>query len=56
MRLPAAVLLYLTKDAGTEEIRRALEAVVGGEVALDPAVQRHLVDALAYAYRHHLVP
>jgi DNA-binding NarL/FixJ family response regulator len=38
---------YLTKDAGAEEIRRALEAVVGGEVALDPAVQRHLVDALA---------
>jgi DNA-binding NarL/FixJ family response regulator len=38
---------YLTKDAGAEEIRRALEAVVGGEVALDPPVQRHLVDALA---------
>ena len=38
---------YLTKDAGAEEIRRALEAVVGGEVALDPAVQRHLVDVLA---------
>ena len=38
---------YLTKDAGAEEIRQALEAVVRGEVALDPAVQRHLVDALA---------
>jgi DNA-binding NarL/FixJ family response regulator len=34
-------------DAGAEQIRQALEAVVGGEVAIDPAVQRHLVDALA---------
>jgi DNA-binding NarL/FixJ family response regulator len=38
---------YLTKDAGAAEIRRALEAVVRGEAAIDPAVQRHLVDALA---------
>jgi DNA-binding NarL/FixJ family response regulator len=38
---------YLTKDAGAEEIRQALEAVVRGEVVLDPTVQRHLVDALA---------
>jgi DNA-binding NarL/FixJ family response regulator len=38
---------YLTKDAGAEEIRRALEAVVRGEGAIDPAVQRHLLDALA---------
>jgi DNA-binding NarL/FixJ family response regulator len=38
---------YLTKDAGATEIRQALEAVVRGEVALDPAVQRHLVDAVA---------
>jgi DNA-binding NarL/FixJ family response regulator len=40
---------YLTKDAGAEEIRRALEAVARGEAAIDPAVQRHLVDALAVA-------
>jgi DNA-binding NarL/FixJ family response regulator len=38
---------YLTKDAGAEEIRQALEAVVRGEAAIDPAVQRHLLDALA---------
>ena len=38
---------YLTKDAGAEEIRRALEAVVRGQAAIEPAVQRHLVDALA---------
>ena len=40
---------YLTKDAGAEEIRQALEAVVRGEAAIDPAVQHHLVDALATA-------
>jgi len=40
---------YLTKDAGAEEIRRALEAVARGGAAIDPAVQRHLVDALAVA-------
>jgi DNA-binding NarL/FixJ family response regulator len=38
---------YLTKDAGAEEIRRALGAVVRGQAAIDPAAQRHLVDALA---------
>jgi DNA-binding NarL/FixJ family response regulator len=38
---------YLTKDAGAQEIRRALEAVVRGQGAIDPAVQRHLLDALA---------
>jgi DNA-binding NarL/FixJ family response regulator len=38
---------YLTKDAGAEEIRRALEAVMRGEAAIDPAVQHHVVDALA---------
>src|SRR5206468_2398454 len=37
---------FLTKDAGAEEIRRALEAVVRGQGAIDPAVQRHLLDAL----------
>ena len=37
----------LTKDAGAEEIRQALEAVVRGEAAIDPAVQHHLLDALA---------
>jgi len=38
---------YLTKDAGAEEIRAALEAVAGGAAALDPAVQHHVVAALA---------
>jgi DNA-binding NarL/FixJ family response regulator len=38
---------YLTKDAGADEIRAAVEAVSRGEAALDPAVQHHVVAALA---------
>ena len=38
---------YLTKDAGAEDIRSAIFAVVAGEAILDPAVQRHVVGALA---------
>ena len=38
---------YLTKDAGAEDIRRALFAVANGEATLDPAVQHHVVAALA---------
>ena len=37
---------YLTKDAGAEEIRAAVEAVARGEAALDPSVQHHVVAAL----------
>jgi len=38
---------YLTKDAGAEQIRAAVEAVHRGEAALDPAVQHHVVAALS---------
>jgi DNA-binding NarL/FixJ family response regulator len=38
---------FLTKDAGAEEIERAIAAVLRGEAAIDPAVQHHLVDAVA---------
>jgi DNA-binding NarL/FixJ family response regulator len=38
---------YLTKDAGGEEIREALERVIHDHAAIDPAVTRHLVDAIA---------
>jgi len=38
---------YLTKDAGAEEIRRAIEQVQGDQAAIDPAVAHHLVDAIA---------
>jgi DNA-binding NarL/FixJ family response regulator len=38
---------FLTKDAGAAEIERAIAAVVRGDAAIDPAVQHHLVDAVA---------
>ncbi|HXY44005.1 MAG TPA: response regulator transcription factor [Acidimicrobiales bacterium] len=38
---------FLTKDAGAEDIERAIAAVERGEAAIDPAVQRHVVDAIA---------
>jgi DNA-binding NarL/FixJ family response regulator len=49
---------FLTKDAGAEEIERAITAVVRGEAAIDPAVQHHLVDAVAAApeFPHGLTP
>ena len=37
---------YLTKDASSEDIRRAILTVAAGEAALDPSVQHHVVDAL----------
>jgi DNA-binding NarL/FixJ family response regulator len=40
---------YLTKDAGGTEIRQALQHVLDDHAAIDPAVQHHLVDALATA-------
>ncbi|HWD10027.1 MAG TPA: response regulator transcription factor [Actinomycetota bacterium] len=38
---------YLTKDAGADELRRALQQVARGQAAIDPAVQHHLVQAVA---------
>ncbi|MEV4349697.1 response regulator transcription factor [Actinoplanes sp. NPDC049596] len=38
---------YLTKDAGGAEIHRALRQVLDDHAVLDPAVQRHLIDAIA---------
>jgi DNA-binding NarL/FixJ family response regulator len=38
---------FLTKDAGPEEILQALRAVAQGAAAIDPAVQHHLVNAIA---------
>jgi DNA-binding NarL/FixJ family response regulator len=37
---------YLTKDAGSAEIRVALQQVLADRAAIDPAVQHHLVDAI----------
>jgi DNA-binding NarL/FixJ family response regulator len=38
---------YLTKDAGAEQIRAAVEAVSRGEAALDPAIQHHVLAAVS---------
>jgi DNA-binding NarL/FixJ family response regulator len=38
---------YLTKDAGGPEIGRALRQVLEDQAVLDPAVQHHIVDAIA---------
>jgi DNA-binding NarL/FixJ family response regulator len=45
--LQAGAIGYLTKDAGPDEIRQALERVRSGQAVIDPAVQRHLVEAIA---------
>jgi DNA-binding NarL/FixJ family response regulator len=45
--LRAGACGFLTKDAGSSEIAAALEAAKRGESAIDPAVQHHLVKAIA---------
>ena len=44
--LQAGARGYLTKDAGAEQIRSAVERVAAGEAAIDPAVQRQLIAAV----------
>jgi len=41
--LGAGALGYLTKDAGRDDIRRALEAAARGQALLDPAVHARLI-------------
>jgi DNA-binding NarL/FixJ family response regulator len=43
---------YLTKDAGSDDIRAAILTVAAGEAALDPCVQHHVVNALAGDSEH----
>ena len=43
--LRVGALGYLTKDAGREQIARALHAAAGGQAILDPAIQARLVTA-----------
>jgi len=45
--LRAGACGFLTKDAGSPEIAAALDAAIRGESAIDPAVQHHLVKAIA---------
>jgi DNA-binding NarL/FixJ family response regulator len=42
--LQAGARGYLTKDAGPEELLRAIQAVHAGQALLDPAVQARLLD------------
>ena len=42
---------YLTKDSGAEQIREALQRVMNGQAAIDPAVQHHVIEALAAGER-----
>jgi DNA-binding NarL/FixJ family response regulator len=44
--LEAGARGFLTKDAGADEIHRAITAVAAGQAQLDPSVQRRLLDAL----------
>jgi DNA-binding NarL/FixJ family response regulator len=43
--LSAGAIGYLTKDAGRDDIRRALEAAAAGLAVLDPGVQAKLIRA-----------
>jgi DNA-binding NarL/FixJ family response regulator len=45
--LRAGATGFLTKDATGDQIRDALHAAVRGEAAIDPAVQHHVVSAIA---------
>jgi DNA-binding NarL/FixJ family response regulator len=45
--LRAGACGFLTKDAGSTQIADALAAAVRGEAAIDPAVQHHVVKAIA---------
>ncbi|MFF5405683.1 response regulator [Streptomyces misionensis] len=43
---------YLTKDAGGEEIVRAVESVLSGDAGLSPSVQRRLLERLSQSEPH----
>jgi DNA-binding NarL/FixJ family response regulator len=49
--LEAGAMGYLTKDAGAQEIQRAIRTVHEGEALLDPVVQRRLIEQI-----HHGAP
>jgi DNA-binding NarL/FixJ family response regulator len=47
---------YLTKDADPDQVQEAIRAVARGEAAIDPAVQHHLIDAVAAGPAETLAP
>jgi DNA-binding NarL/FixJ family response regulator len=49
--LQAGARGFLTKDAGADEILRAITDVAAGHAQLDPAVQRRLLEALSSGTR-----
>jgi len=49
--LQAGARGFLTKDAGADEIQRAIIDVAAGQAQLDPSVQRMLLDALGSGQR-----
>ncbi len=49
--LQAGARGFLTKDAGADEIHRAITTVAAGQAQLDPSVQRRLLDALNQGQR-----
>jgi DNA-binding NarL/FixJ family response regulator len=49
--LQAGARGFLTKDAGADEILRAITDVAAGHAQLDPAVQRRLLEALSTGVR-----
>lgn len=49
--LQAGARGFLTKDAGADEIHRAITAVAAGQAQLDPSVQRRLLEALSSGQR-----
>jgi DNA-binding NarL/FixJ family response regulator len=54
--LQAGARGFLTKDAGAEEIHRAITAVAAGQAQLDPSVQRRLLDALGSGQHFAVAP
>jgi DNA-binding NarL/FixJ family response regulator len=54
--LQAGARGFLTKDAGADEIHRAITDVAAGHAQLDPSVQRRLLDALNGGDRFAVAP
>ncbi|KAB8195756.1 response regulator [Nonomuraea phyllanthi] len=47
---------FLTKDADSDDIARAVATVMRGDAQLDPTVQRRLLDTMSASPPHHPVP
>ena len=48
--LQAGARGFLTKDAGAEEIHRAIATVASGDAQLDPSVQRRLLESMVQRF------